>query len=228
MPVLLLARGDQESKALLRNAIEARYGLLPPAIETLKLELKGRTRLKLGPVTTWVPLEGIAYFKLPFSVRWDFSVRPAGVALSSGSYAFDGAVAGWRRGERITTINDAKSVAGERARLWMISAMLLTPLAEQFVEMRAIGEQSLDAIHTEANLTARLQLNEDHTLNFAATDCVNPGTGMQQTYSVRLTEGQQMVGELMLPHKLGFFWDDQPEMELHPTAAENNPAVSDD
>ena len=35
MPVLLLARGDQDSKSLLRRAIEARYGLGPPAIETL-------------------------------------------------------------------------------------------------------------------------------------------------------------------------------------------------
>ncbi len=56
MPVLLLARGDQESKALLRRAIEARYGLGPPVLETLKLQLKGRARAKVGPVTTWVPL----------------------------------------------------------------------------------------------------------------------------------------------------------------------------
>ena len=89
MPVLLLARGDQDSKMMLRHAIEARYGLGPPAIETLKLQLKGRTRAKIGPVAAWVPLEGTAYFKFPFSIRWNFTMRPGGVALSSGEEAFE-------------------------------------------------------------------------------------------------------------------------------------------
>ena len=90
MPVLLLARGDQESKALLRRAIEARYGLGPPVLETLKLQMKGRVRAKVGPVTTWIPLEVTAYFKFGFSARWDYTARPVGVAVSSGTEAFDG------------------------------------------------------------------------------------------------------------------------------------------
>lgn len=228
MPVLLLARGDQDSKNLLRHAIEARYGLGPPAIETLRLDLKGRTRAKLGPVTTWMPIEGIAYFKFPLSVRWDFTVRPVGVALSSSTEAFDGATCRkQQKGAEVTVNEDADSVASAQSRLWAICALLLTPLAEHFVELQATGERTLDAVHTEAGIRARLHLNEDFTLDHAATDCLNPNSGAKQTYTLRLTEGQAIVGDLMLPRKVATFWDDQPEMELSPVAIESNPAVDD-
>src|SRR5690349_10616716 len=116
MPVLLLARGDQESRTLLRRALEARYGLGPPAIETLKLQLKGRTRMKIGPVATWVPLEGTAYFKFPFFIRWNFTMRPAGVALSSGEEAFDGEVCRKRHNrEAVTAVSNAEQVAAAQA-----------------------------------------------------------------------------------------------------------------
>jgi hypothetical protein len=226
MPVLLLAHGDQDSKTMLRRAIEARYGLGPPAIETLRLELKGRTRTKLGPVATWMPLEGIAYFKFPLSVRWDFTIRPVGVALNSGVEAFDGVTCRKRPNrEPIAIIDDADHVASVRARLWAISAVLLMPLAEHFVELRGTGERALDAIHTEAGITAHLQLNEDHTLDYAATDCLNPSSGEMQTYTLHQADGQAIVGDLMLPRKVATFWDDQPEMELSPVTVESNPTL---
>ncbi|MCC6805521.1 MAG: hypothetical protein IT319_21755, partial [Anaerolineae bacterium] len=73
MPVLMLARGDQDSKNLLRHAIEARYGLGPPAMDTLKVEMKGRARTKVGPVATWIPVEGAACFRFPHASRWDYT-----------------------------------------------------------------------------------------------------------------------------------------------------------
>lgn len=228
MPVLLLARGDQESKTLLRRAIEARYGLGPPAIETLKIELKGRTRTKVGPVGTWMSLEGIAYFKFPHSVRWDFTVRPVGVALNSGVEAFDGAACRKRHSrDQVTLVDDAERVASAQARLWAVCAVLLMPLAEHFVELRTAGERSLDAVHTETGITTHIQLNADHTLDYTSADCVNPTSGKKQTYMLRMSEGQAVVDDLMLPRKVAAFWDDQPEMELSPVAVENNPTVDD-
>ena len=38
MPVLLLAQGDPRAKDMLRKAIEARYGLRPVPLESLKLD----------------------------------------------------------------------------------------------------------------------------------------------------------------------------------------------
>ena len=42
MPVLLLAQGDPQAKDLLRKAIHARYGLRPPALDSLHINFKGR------------------------------------------------------------------------------------------------------------------------------------------------------------------------------------------
>ena len=228
MPVLLLARGDQESKNLLRHAIEARYGLGPPAIETLKIEMKGRARTRVGPIGTWMSLEGIAYFKFPLAVRWDYTIRPVGIAVNRRAEAFDGIACRKRENrDKVSVVDDVEHVASAQARLWAICALLLMPLAEHFVELKAAGERALDAVHSDTGITAHLELNEDHTLDYTSGQCLNPSSGKQQTYMLRLSEGQAIVDELMLPRKVGVFWDDQPEMELSPVAAESNPAVDD-
>ncbi len=228
MPVLLLARGDQDSKSMLRHAIEARYGLGPPAIDTLRLELKGRTRTKIGPVATWVPLEGVVYFKFPDSVRWDYAVRPAGVKLSRNASAFDGTTCRKRHGtEPISVINDAERVASAWARLWTAGAVLLTPLTEHYVELQMADEHTLNVTHVDAKITTAIHFNQDHTIDFTQIDCVNPANGKTQTYTLKLSEGQAEISDLMLPRKVVISWSDEPEMELSPVAAEINPAVDD-
>ena len=223
MPVLLLARGDQDSRTLLRRAIEARYGLGPPAIDTLMLQLKGRTRTKIGPVATWVPFEGTAYFKFPFSIRWNFTMRPAGVSFSSGEEAFDGTVCRKRHNQNpITVSTDAEQVASAQARVWTAGAVLLMPLTEHYVELRMASERTLDATNTDHKVTTRLSLNEDHTLDSTATECLNPSTGKRQNFSIQVSEGQNVIGDLMLPRKISVFWDSQPEFELAPVAVEIN------
>jgi len=225
MPVLLLARGDPDSRTLLRRAIEARYGLGPPAIETLKLQLKGRTRTKIGPLATWVPFEGTAYFKFPFSIRWNFTMRPAGVALSSGEEAFDGAVCRKRHNrDPITIVSDAEQVASALARVWTTSAILLMPLTEHYVELHRTNALNLDATNTDYKVTTRLSLNEDHTLDSTATECLNPSTGKRQNFSIQVSEGQEVIGDLMLPRKISLCWDSQPEFEFTPVAVEINGA----
>lgn len=227
MPVLLLARGDQDSKMMLRHAIEARYGLGPPAIETLKLQLKGRARAKIGPVAAWVPIEGTAYFKFPSSIRWNFTMRPAGVSLSSGEEAFDGKVCRKRHNrEAISEVSTAEQVASAQARVWTASAILLMPLTEYYVELSTAGERNLNATNTELRVTTRLSLNEDHTLDSTASECLNPATGKRQTFSIQLSEGQEVVGDLMLPRKISVCWDRQPEFELAPVGVEINAAYN--
>ncbi len=225
MPVLLLARGDQESRNLLRRAIEARYGLGPPAIESLKLELKGRVRTKIGPVAAWIPLEGIAYFKFPFSVRWNYTTHTAGLVRSDNADGFDGSVCRQRHGSQTRVFADAASVASARAQLWALSGLLLMPLSEPYVELRASGAHSLDAVNHDCTVTAHLQLNEDYSLGFATTECLNPATRRQQTFALRLNEGQKVVGGLMLPGKITLERDNHAEMEVTPVAAEINPPL---
>jgi hypothetical protein len=181
--------------------------------------------MKIGPVATWIPLDGIAYFKFPFSVRWNFTTHPVGVLRGGGEEAFDGAVCRKRKGDEVTLIKDSEPVKSTYARLWAMSALLLMPLSEHFVELRANGDNTLDATHVEHGITAHLRLNDDHTLDSASTECMNPATKKVQSFSLRLSEGQKEVGGLMLPNKIALWWDEQPDMEISPVSAEINPAV---
>ncbi len=228
MPVLLLARGDPPSRTLLRRAIEARYGLGAPALETFKLEVKGRARTRIGPVATWVALEGTSYVKFPFLIRWNFSMRPAGVAITNGALAFDGEIARRRDSkDRVTVVDGAEQTDSMRARLWAVCAALLTPLTEHYVELKTVTERSFEARHVEANIVTWLHLHDDDTLDFTATDCLNPTSGNQEMFTLQLSEGQNMVGDLMMPGKIAVLWGDQTEIEVTPIKAECNIPLDD-
>lgn len=226
MPVLLLAQGDPQAKDLLRKAITARYGLRPPALESLRIQFKGRARAKLGPITTWVPVEATARFNFPSAMRWDFIVRAVGVQIGSGVEAFDGTNYRSARGGKTPTVqDDAKLVSSLQRRLWSIAAVLLTPLGEHFVRLTASGENQFEARNTQTDGAVNLHLRPDNTLDTVDVNCLNPDTGNEQTFMLRLSDEQSSINELMLPCKISTFWDNDPYFEVEPVLAEINPTI---
>jgi hypothetical protein len=227
VPVLLLAQGDPQSKDMLRRAIEARYGLRPPALESLRIDFKGRARAKIGPINSWVPVEATARFHFPNAMRWDFRVRAAGVQIGSGMEAFDGMTFRSGRGNKGTTeFPNPEIIHSTQCRLWAIAAVLLTPLGEHFVKVSAQGSHTLQVTNTQVNSTILLHLNEDNTLDYVEVDCLNPETQNQQNFTLSVSKEQGLVGDLMLPCKVSSFWDGEPYFEVQPVAAETNPTIS--
>lgn len=228
MPVLLLARGDKEGRDLLRKALEARYGLGAPAIDTLKIQFEGRIRTRLGPITTWVPLETTTYFAFPGRGRWDFSLRAAGVPLRSGANAFDGTA--YRKRQRhndVEIVTDPELVRAARLWLYTASGILLTPLAEQFIELRGTGARSFEAINLETRDSILVTLREDYTVNTVSTTCPNPEQdNREQLFTFQTTDSQVVVNDLMLPAKITTMWDNMEENEVKPMAVELNPPLS--
>jgi hypothetical protein len=227
VPVLLLAQGDAEAKDLLRKAIEARYGLRPPALESLQIDFKGRVRAKIGPITAWVPVDATAYFQFPTSMRWDFTVKPVGVSMQRGVDAFDGAT--YRRmrgGGTPQMVGDNQQINSIQGRLWAIAALFLTPLGEHFVKLTATGSNSLDATNTQINDTVRLCLRPDNTLDHVQVACLNPDTDKQQTFFLRTSTDQSAVSEFMLPCKISTFWDDTPYFEVEPIRVDSNSNIA--
>lgn len=227
MPVLLLARGDANARTLLKQAIEARYGMRPPALDSLQIEFKGRARVKLGPIATWVPVDMIAYFKFPLQMRWDYTVRPVGVPVQRGVEAFDGEHYRRLRGKNEPAlIEDQATVESIRRRLWAIAALLLTPLGEQFVELTSIEGNSFSAANTQLGDAVILELREDKTLGVVRVNCSNPETETLEDYTVHLSAEQTPVNELMLPTKIATFWNNKPEYEFEPAKVVINPDLS--
>lgn len=228
MPVLLLAQGDPDAKDLLRRTIEARYALSPPAIDSLQLDMIGRVRGKVGPVMAWVPVRIRARFRFPTAVRWDFSVRPVGVPVRHGIEAFDGTVYRQKRGRRAEIIEDAEMIHSLRHRLWAMAAVLLTPLGEHFVRVQTTGEASFEATNTTLGDTVQLFLRPDNTLEKVQVQCLNPDAGEVQRFSLRLSEEQAPVDDIMLPRRLHAFWNDAPYYEVEPVSVVNCTTLADE
>ncbi|NDJ61769.1 MAG: hypothetical protein GYB67_11630 [Chloroflexi bacterium] len=230
MPFLLLASGDDESKELLRRALEARYGIGAPAIDTLKIEFKGRRRTKLGPIMTWVPIDGYIYFNAPMAARWDHTMRPVGLPLNTVIDAFDGTIYRKRRGGRddIEVVTDSEVIQSIQRCLWAASALLLTPLVEQHIELRSLDERSFSATNTETDDTAHVTLNADHTVQSIMVEAYNAAEDEEQKFTLQAENGQTQIGDLMVPAKLVALWDDVPEIEVEAVAIEVNPELDED
>jgi hypothetical protein len=227
MPVLLLAHGDPQAKDMLRKAIEARYGLRPPALDSLKIDFKGRARAKIGPVNTWVPVEATAYFRFPTAMRWDFNVKPLGLSVQRGIEAFDGTTYRTSRGgKKPTEVSDAEQVSSLRRRLWAIAAILLTPLGDHFVKLTLNGDQSFNATNTQLHDATSIYLRSNNTLDYVAVECLNPGNRQQQ-FIMRLSDDQRAVNDLILPSKISAFWENDPFFEVEPVTVESNPTIAD-
>jgi hypothetical protein len=224
MPVLLLARGDKEGKELLRRALEARYGVGAPAIDTLRIEFKGRKRARIGPVATWVPVEGTLSYNAPLCGRIDYTARPVGLPLITQTDAFDGTIYRKRRGrDEVEVVTQSEQAQSIQRRLWVAAAVLLTPLVEQFVELHATGERSFTATNIDTDDSAHVYLNDDFTIAYATTQCYNAAEDAVQEFTYRLFDGQSQVNDLMLPRRIAAHWEEAPEFEMTPASVEINP-----
>ncbi|HEX2619698.1 MAG TPA: hypothetical protein VHL11_06115 [Phototrophicaceae bacterium] len=228
MPVLLLAYGDPKAKDLLRRAIEARYGVRPPALEALKLDFKGRARAKIGPVTAWVPVEATAFFQFPTAMRWDFVVKPLGLPVQRGVESFHDNIYRVQRGKAPMVMTDEAQIAYLRRRLWAVAAMLLTPLGEDFVKISLdeSAPRAFQVTNTRINDTVSVYLRPDYTVESVQVECLNPETERQQRFIMRLSEAQIELNEFIMPKKIDVFWDNEPSFEIEPTRVESNPALA--
>lgn len=218
MAILLLSQGEPEAREMLRQTLQARYGTSAPAIEYLEMQFKGRIRTKIGPITTWVPLDLEAHFNFPNAMRWDFSVKPAGVTVQRGVEAFDGQTYRRKRGDGpIETINNEALLHAMQHRLWAIASALLSPLTEHFVHVTRKDENTFEAQNTLLNTVSTLKLRADKRLDSVSTFCFNVDTEKMQTFSLRLSEAQIPVNGIIFPKQISAYWDDEVNFEAEVT-----------
>jgi hypothetical protein len=227
MPVLLLCTGDTAAKQLLRNAIEARYGRTPPAIESLQLTFQGRTRVKLGFVKTWLPVVATAWYQFPTQARWDFTVQPLGLPVQRGVEAYDGILhRSARGGNAPAEITQAEVLETARRRLWAMAAMLLTPLSDDFIRLTYHDTYQFEAENTRLHDSVMLRLRPDYSLAWVSVVCTNPETKRTETLSLQLAETLCPLDGLMLPQKMTSLWEDEISFEVTPVTATINPALA--
>ncbi|MDW8172103.1 MAG: hypothetical protein RML73_06420 [Anaerolineae bacterium] len=227
MPVLLLCYGEPRAKTLLKEAIEARYGLNPPALDSLKLEFEGSAPFKVAFVRSWVPVTSEAYFVFPTRLRWDFTVKPFGLPVQRGADAYDGETFRMVRGKASEAQDEAQALEAARRRLLLITAILLTPLSETFVQVHNADGLSFDATNAKFGDTVRLTLREDRTLASASVECFNHEAEKHQRLTFHLSPEQSPINGLMLPSEMTMTWDDEVFYKVRPIQAQPNAALDD-
>lgn len=227
--VLLLAQGDAQAKDLLRRSIQARYGLRPPALEGLAIRFKGRVRTKIGPITMWVPVEAAGRFCFPVAMRWDFTVKAAGLPIGSGSEAFDGETYRIVRTGRAPNRNaDTATIQSMQRRLWAIAAVLLTPLGDHFVRLESGGADVLAAVNTRIDSSVKLHLRPNSTVDYVEVPCMNPDTNREEVFTLRLSEELIAMDDLIVPTRISAFWGSEPYFEIDPVSADANAVIVDE
>ncbi len=226
MPVLLMARGDEDARDLLRKAIEARYGVRPPAIESMRIDFDGRIHTKVGPLKTWVPLEITAQFQLPDKMRWDFEVKPMGMTVRRGIESYDGERLRTQRADDTPTVITSEDVIdAAQKRLWAIAALLLTPLGDHFVELELVNAFAFTATNTQIGAVVEVHLEKNYQVDRVSVEALNDETGKVQQYNIAVGAELVSFDNLLLPKQVRVAWDDVPAYEMHPTSAESNPEI---
>ena len=225
MPVLLLCYGEPRAKTLLKEAIEARYGPNPPALDSLRLDFEGSAPVKLAFVNSWVPVVSQAYFIFPSRLRWDFTVKPFGLPVQRGTDAYDGQTFYMVRGKASEAQDQTEAIESARRRLLLITAILLTPLSETFVKVHNADGLSFDATNTQLGDTVRLTLRQDRSLASASVECFNVEAGRRQRLTFHLSSEQMPIDGLMLPCEMTATWDDEVFYKMRPIQAQPHVAL---
>lgn len=227
MSVLLLARGDSLAKDLLRSAIESRYGLHPPVLDALQLEVKGRMLARLGPVSGWLPISATLTYKLPLSFHYDYTLRMSGVPVRRSVQAYDGMVLRREESGEPTVMTDPQLIQSVQQRLWTTLALLLTPLTESYVTLHAPAERMIEATNTETDDTALIVLSDEYRVEYVQATAFNTQEEENQVFKLELSEQYVELGGLLLPETVTCSWDDEPFLELEPVEVLLNPPIDD-
>jgi len=225
MPVLLLCQGEKPARDLLRRAIEARYGINPPAIEQLQIEFTGRARVKIGPVKTWVPAKATTVFQFPSQFRWAYVIKPLNLPIQRSIDTFDGSRFHSSR-QTSEIVEDPDTIQTMRRRLWAIAALFLTPLSEMHVTLSACGDRCFEARNKQIDDAVRVYLHEDGMLDYVEVTALNEASGAWQNLRYIVRDGQTAVNGLMLPTRLDIAWDDEIVQQIEPVSAQLNPALT--
>lgn len=227
MSVLLLARGDSLAKDLLRAAIETRYGFSPPQLEALQLEVKGRMRARLGPVSRWLPFGATLTLKLPLSFHYEYTLRLSGVPVRRSIQAYDGMVLRHDEGGEPTVVTDSQVIQSVQQRLWAALSLLLIPLTEGHITLHAAGEHLIEATNSVTDDTALIVLNDDYSVQYVQTTAFNPQEEENQVFRLELASEYVNIDGLQLPETITCSWDDEPFLEIEPVEAMVNPPMGD-
>ncbi|GEM_PF-1021193 len=230
MSFLTLAQGDPIGKDLLKKLVNSRYGISPPAMESLRITYRGRTRARLWRVPLWARVDAVATYRFPREMKWEFKVRLLGLLRSGYTTSFDGTAVYEQHGFKVSTITDEVLVESARRRAWAETVFFISPLiADPQVHVEGEGNHTLRVwlAGQEADV-AIVRLDEDNRLHEVEVERVDPADGQRKRQFIRPVGELVKVDGLIMPQTIQRYWEDELFMELSPVAVDLNPELAPD
>ena len=158
-PTCRLADLPAETPPVITRALEAVFGDEVPLPESIQLKGTGRTRVKLGFITTGLRLRAEITYDFPdrrvgeFADRahWDSTVTFLGLLVGAIHQAYDGEVGYQKVGTR-ERLSDERMTESLRRRLWAESIALLFPLVGLKIEVRDETDHSAVLVSEDGDL----------------------------------------------------------------------------
>jgi len=163
--ILLLSKGDEKAKYLLRNAIAAHYGNHPTAFESIHMKLDGRVAQHTRFMKLWLDLNLDIHFQFPSQFRQDYRANFLKLPVMNISEAFDNQVYYQKnRNQPVMQTTDTAYLATVQERLWSYATMLLIPLSEVFVQLSYQGMLCFTAYNLKTCISSTIQLYDNYQL----------------------------------------------------------------
>ena len=223
MSFLMLSKGDPVARALLQRAIRARYGPRPLPVESFRLDMQTAARGPLG-----LPVRVKAQISFVGLTHWrrDETRTLFGLPVAKTVESFDGAASYVMTGGRVSASQDALVVGSFRRWLWALHALLLTPLMDEDVVLKAAGERIIQALpETDSEDVATLTFNADDTLASVSVERYRLTDQRSLTFSLRPDGGLQTLSDFVVPARLVSVWEGEPPQEYAVTGVSLNPTI---
>lgn len=215
MAILLLCRGDEEAKNLLRQSINAHYGSYPVAYESVRMIATGRVKQSIASLNVWLSLDLDTKFLFPDQFRQDYKVKLWQIPLLNKSEAFDG-IQHYQQNRNkpadITTHPDPY-LQLVTMRLCAFSSMLLLPLSEVHIELSWLSECSILVTNTATKTTTKLSFYD----NFQLKQIVTTIEGNQSEFRMDLSKDVVETDSVKTFKAIKIYWNDEFRYELYPS-----------
>lgn len=230
MSFFILAQTNPIGRDLLRKLVATRYGVSPPAMDTLRIRFEGRSKATLMGLSQWAKVEATATYMFPDRYRWDFRIRMFRLLRSSFTTSFDGSAVYEQRGLNATRNAEAAAVTSARRRAWAETLLFISPLlVNENARVEGLDMTSFRAFMPGAqgdDDAATVHLDEQNRMTEVTINRMDPADGQHKRQSLRPSGELTRVDTLVVPQIIGRYWDDELFMELSPVEVELNPELS--
>lgn len=215
MAILLLCRGDEDAKELLRQSIVAHYGLHPVGYESVRMVATGRVKQKISRFSIWLRLKIDTYLSFSDKFRQDYNVKLWRVPLLTQSEAFDGQqhyLKNWNKSPVITPPSDPY-IQLVQTRLSAFTTMLLLPLNELHIHLTKVDERSFVAFNEKTRTHTTLSFYDNYLLHSVVTTI----EGNENKFKLDVSQDVETSGTVKTFKQIQVSWNDQLKYELYPT-----------